>query len=106
MKQYDCKPTLNDNEVLEFCKNGFSMFEGVISDEVNRRTIDFLDEHPGTEPVELLEEDWFIESVIKNPEVSAGYQDIRYFYHDGDHIRTLYNVGWVLKLGPGYISAA
>ena len=76
MIQYDCKPTLNDNEVLEFCKNGFSMFEGVISDEVNRRTIDFLDEHRGTEPVELLEEDWFIESVIKNPEVSGAIRSL------------------------------
>ena len=26
MRQYDCEPTLNDTDVLEFCKNGFMMF--------------------------------------------------------------------------------
>ena len=32
METYDCKPTLNDSEVLEVCKNGFLMLEGVVSD--------------------------------------------------------------------------
>ena len=36
-KTYDCKPTLTDTEVLEFCKNGYLMLEGVVPDEVNRR---------------------------------------------------------------------
>ena len=48
MRQYDCEPTLNDTEVLEFCKNGFMMFEGVVSEELNRRTNEYLDEHDGT----------------------------------------------------------
>ena len=36
-KTYDCEPTLTDSQVLEFCKTGYLMFEGVVPDEINRR---------------------------------------------------------------------
>ena len=26
---YNCEPTLTDSQVLEFCKTGYAMFEGV-----------------------------------------------------------------------------
>ena len=42
---YDCEPTLTDQQVIEFCQKGFIILEGVVSDEVNRRVSDFLDEH-------------------------------------------------------------
>ena len=38
METYDCKPTLNDSEVLEVCKNGFLMLEGVVSDKINKKS--------------------------------------------------------------------
>ena len=32
---YDCEPTLNDQEVFEFCRKGYLVLEGVVEDEVN-----------------------------------------------------------------------
>ena len=68
---YDCEPTLTDRQVIEFCQRGFIILEGVVAEDVNRRTVDFLDEHPELEPVDILREDWFVDAVIKNP-LAAG----------------------------------
>ena len=32
---YDCKPTLTDSEILEFCKAGFIKLDGVVPKWVN-----------------------------------------------------------------------
>ena len=45
MENYDCKPTLNDSEVLEVCKNGFLMLEGVVSDKINKKTIEYVNSY-------------------------------------------------------------
>ena len=37
MDTYDCAPTLDDRQVIEFCANGFLMLEGIVPDEINRR---------------------------------------------------------------------
>jgi hypothetical protein len=63
---HDCPPTLNDRQVLEFCKNGFLMLETVVPDEINRRTLDYLEEHPEAEPTGILKEPWFRDQVILN----------------------------------------
>ena len=42
-KTYDCKPTLTDKQVLEFCKQGFLLLEGVVPDEINRKTLEYLE---------------------------------------------------------------
>ena len=39
MATYECPPTLTDTQVLEFCKKGFLMLEGVVPDEINQRTL-------------------------------------------------------------------
>ena len=67
-EKYDCEPTLNDREVMEFCRQGYLILEGVVPDETNRRVIEFVNEHDGPEPFEILSEDWFVDSVIKNPQ--------------------------------------
>ncbi len=64
-RTYDCAPTLTDSQVLEFCKQGFLMLEGVVPDEINRRTFEYCDEHEGT-PAAM---DWYIENVTLNPHV-------------------------------------
>ena len=38
----DCEPTLNDSQVLEFCKNGYLILENVVPNEINKKTIDYL----------------------------------------------------------------
>jgi len=78
-KRYDCPPTLTDAQVLEFCKNGFLMLEGVVSDDVNRRTLDYLDasEYPVQhEPTEIMEEHWFAKGVICNDEAAGAVRSL------------------------------
>ena len=43
---HDCAPTLNDTQVMDFCKNGFLMLDGVVPDEINRRTLEYVEAHP------------------------------------------------------------
>ena len=68
---YDCEPTLTDSQVLEFCKTGYLMFEGVVPDEINRKTIEYCDRYPVPEPQGIVHEDWFVENVIVNPTVGG-----------------------------------
>jgi hypothetical protein len=75
-RTYDCKPTLNDRQVLDFCKNGFLMLEGVVPDEINRRAIEYLDEHPTGEPTDILKEDWFHQNVIVNPAAAGAVRSL------------------------------
>ena len=86
-KTYDCAPTLDDEGVLAFCKKGFLTLEGVVDDEVNRRTSEFIEEHDGMKPTEILSEEWFVDAVIKNPQAagairSAARQGIRSAHPD------------------------
>ena len=71
MKTYDCKPTLTDSQVLEFCANGYLMLEEVVPDETNRRSVDYCNEFSNHEPSGILGQGWFVEDVIINP-VAAG----------------------------------
>ncbi|MCY3912262.1 MAG: phytanoyl-CoA dioxygenase family protein [Chloroflexi bacterium] len=61
------QPTLTDSEVLDFCKNGYLLLDGVVPDEINRRAVEFLDNDTYFEPTAILAEDWFMENVILNP---------------------------------------
>ncbi|MQG25106.1 MAG: hypothetical protein FI672_03070, partial [SAR202 cluster bacterium] len=84
----DCEPTLNDSQVLEFCKNGYLILENVVPNEINKKTIDYLNgktpSNPeyipdglsekdldsirhSNEPSTLILEKWFRENVIMNP---------------------------------------
>ena len=73
---YDCEPALSDQQVIEFCKNGFMMLEAVVPDEINRRTTAFIDRYPQIEPIEILDEEWFVDHVIKNPEAAGAVRSL------------------------------
>ena len=75
-RTYDCLPTLDDEGVLAFCKKGFLTLEGVVDDETNRRTNEFLDEHDEEQPIEILSEDWFVDTVIKNPQAAGAIRSL------------------------------
>ena len=45
---YDFQPTMTDTQVLEFCKNGYWMFEGIVPDEINNRTMEYCDQYTST----------------------------------------------------------
>ena len=71
---YDCPPSLDEFGVIDFCKNGFLLFPGVVSEEINERTIEFIETNPGPvdyEPSHILDEDWFVENVICQPEAAG-----------------------------------
>jgi hypothetical protein len=89
---FDCEPTLTDSQVLEFCRQGFVLLPGVVPDEINQRTCDYLDGKlpanpsfmpPGMteqdlqrirnshEPSTIFLEDWFIEHVLLNPQLAG-----------------------------------
>ena len=76
MRTHSCRPTLTDSQVLEFCKQGYLLLEGVVPDEINRRTISFLDKHPSHEPTEILMEDWFVDNVILNPQAAGAVRSL------------------------------
>jgi hypothetical protein len=61
---------------MDFCKNGYMVLEGVVPDEVNRKVIDFLDVHTSGEPVAILDEEWFVDAVIKNPEAAGAARSL------------------------------
>ena len=43
MKTANCEPTLNDHDVWAFCKKGYHVLEGVVSDKINTKVLEFLD---------------------------------------------------------------
>ena len=80
MRNYDTLPTLSDTEIIEFCAKGFLMLDGVVSDETNRRTVEFLDEHSDSSdifsPIELLNEDWFVDNVVLQPDAAGAIRSL------------------------------
>ena len=75
-EKYDCEATLTDEQVVEFCKNGFMMLEEAVPGEVNRRTVEFLGRHPQTEPNKILGEEWFADAVVKNPRAAGAVRSL------------------------------
>ena len=85
---YNCEPTLNDTQVLEFCKYGFLVLEAVVSDEVNKKTVQFMEEQVerlghtkdkvgyGSGVDDMLNESWFMNSVIKNPAAAGAVRSL------------------------------
>ena len=72
----DIRPSLTDSQVLDFCKKGFLVLEGVVDGETNQRTTEFVENHADTEPTEILDEDWFVNSVIKNPQAAGAIRSL------------------------------
>ena len=75
----DLEPTLTDSQVLEFCKRGYMMLEGVVTEEVNRQVREYLADHPyeredggAFEDQGLLQEPWFVDGVLLNRQAAGG----------------------------------
>ena len=86
-RTFNCGSSLGDNEVLDFCRNGYLIFENIISDDTNKKTLDYLkgisEVNPlyipdnftldklneirfSIEPSSILLEEWFIKGVLLN----------------------------------------
>ncbi|MXY99830.1 phytanoyl-CoA dioxygenase family protein [Candidatus Poribacteria bacterium] len=96
-RTFDCEPTLTDTQVLQFCRDGYLQLQGVVPDEINQRTFDYLngdvpinpcfipngmthtdlermrDTH---EPSSILLEDWYIEHVLLNRELAGALRSL------------------------------
>ena len=76
MRTHTCQPTLTDTQVLEFCKQGYLLLEGVVPDEINSRAVSYLERKPSHEPTEILLEDWFIDNVILNSQAAGAVRSL------------------------------
>ena len=76
MRTHDCAPTLSDAEVIEFCDKGFLMLDNVVPDEINQRTVEYLDEHPDQTPIEILNEDWFVDNVVLQADAAGAVRSL------------------------------
>ncbi len=128
-RTFDCEPTLTDSQVLDFCREGHLLLPGVVPDEINRRTRDYLEGkvpanpswipegmteadleriRASHEPSTIFLEDWFIEHVLLNAEVTGAIrsllgksvglpvlvshhrvecpQEAQGWHHDADHV--------------------
>ncbi len=96
-RTFDCDATLTGTEVLRFCREGYLHFEGVVPDEINERTCEYLagriPANPSYlpegmtgddldrirythEPSSILLEDWFIENVLLNPVIAGALRSL------------------------------
>eukprot|EP01052_Picozoa_sp_SAG31_P014818 SAG31_NODE_933_length_10897_cov_15.489442_2_plen_170_part_00 len=91
---YECAPTLDDNAILQFTKDGWLRFEAAVPAAINLRCMDFLDDlalrnqtanggvdpgHSGpsdVDPVALLGEDWFVDTVLLCPAVIGAVRSL------------------------------
>ena len=91
-RTFDSQPTLNDSQVLAFCRDGYLMLPGVVPDAVNQRSRDYLEGRTPAnpsympkgmteadiarirgshEPSVIFLEDWFLEHVLLNPALTG-----------------------------------
>ncbi len=83
MRMPDIEPALTDTQVLNFCHLGYLMLEGVVPHEINEQVIEFIRQRPyaasgggSFEDDELLQEDWFVEQVILNPQAAGAVRSL------------------------------
>ncbi len=73
---YDCPATLNDRQVVDFCRNGFLVLPAVVPDEINRRVVDYLGAHHEHEPSGIIGQPIFVEGVLKNPQAAGAVRSL------------------------------
>lgn len=74
---HDCAPTLNDREVIDFCRNGYLILPGVVPEAINQKVIHFLDSEDDTyEPTPIMAQDWFVEGVLLNPQAAGAVRSL------------------------------
>ena len=92
-RTFDTKPTLTDTQVLEFCKQGYIILDGVVPKEINEKVSKYLAKKippkpskipshltlemlkstldSPVEPNIILLEDWFINEVLLNSDLGG-----------------------------------
>ena len=75
-RTHSCEPTMTDEGVVWFCRNGYWILEAAVPDEINRRALDYLASNTNGEPSEILQEDWFVDGVILNPAAAGAVRSL------------------------------
>ena len=84
------EPTLTDSEVLDFCKTGYLIYPAVVTPEINRKVIDYVNAIVKVRPelraprrsgeieyhLPLLEEPWFVENVLLNQQTAGAIRSL------------------------------
>ena len=94
---FDCAPSLTDRQVLEFCKTGFLLLEGIVDDDTNAKVRAFLDgdlppspthvpegliesdiiEMATTpEPHSIILEQWFVTGMLLNDSLTGAIRSL------------------------------
>ena len=79
MKTFDCPPTLTDRQVIDFCRQGYLKLEAAVPADVTRRILDYLrdmDPEDYHQPNGLLDEDWFVEGLVLNPQTTGAERSL------------------------------
>ena len=73
IQTHDCKPTLNDEQVLAFCRQGFHVLEAVVPADINERSYEWMDRvsRDGLPHETILEKEWFVDNVLLNPQAAG-----------------------------------
>lgn len=71
MGTFDCEPSMNDHDVLDFCRYGYIMLERVVPDEVNARVMAYCDQYAGVRGEITIAEPWYVSAVTLNPSVAG-----------------------------------
>ena len=75
-RKHSCEPTMTDEDVISFCRNGYWILKGVVPDEINRRSMEYLGANPHWEPTKILDEAWFVDNVILNPAAAGAVRSL------------------------------
>ena len=86
MDTYDCEPTLDDRQVVEFCRTGHLMLEGIVPEVLNRQAMEWLAERNAAQRAarqpaggmanELLQERWFVDGVVRAPQAAGAIRSL------------------------------
>ena len=52
------------------------MFESVVPDEINRMTVAWCDRDPHRKPKDILDQDWFVDNIILNPQLTDAVRSL------------------------------
>ena len=53
MATFDCDAAMTDTQVMEFCRQGFLVLEGIVPPEIDHKTLESLDAFYATQPEDL-----------------------------------------------------
>ena len=78
IRTHDCKPTLDDQQVLDFCRKGYLVLEAVVPAEVNEQSCALMDEiFRDRLPHEtILEKPWFVDNVLLHAQAAGAVRSL------------------------------